>query len=189
MRVKKHNFFTRDYLDRSFKLDASDDSSDDSSQKQPQKGVFSQLAKDQGHALVIPLMSNRPRPQKKKKLSMRLSLKSSPLGLGSSALEDEYKIIRKVGSGSFGSVYMVQNKLTGGIFAVKILEIQSKPFSAFSVWMGWRAFWAFFRLFVTSPQEFHSKYLRLFCFSGQEFAPPAKPDTPSFRPFQSLLHL
>lgn len=41
-------------------------------------------------------------------------------------MADKYEKISKVGEGSFGVVWKVKNKQTGGIFAVKKIRIQSR---------------------------------------------------------------
>jgi len=41
-------------------------------------------------------------------------------------MADKYEKISKVGEGSFGVVWKVKNKQTGGIFAIKKIRIQSR---------------------------------------------------------------
>ena len=58
------------------------------------------------------------------KISKDIKIKNL-ITLINSKPEDNYKIINKLGKGSFGSVYKVKNKITGEIRAMKIIKNNS----------------------------------------------------------------
>lgn len=78
-----------------------------------------------------------------KKYKKRLSLETPAVnsvafqyGISSTQLLKDFDVLRKIGSGSFGQVFMIKSKFSKKIYAVKILEFRCK-LSLISSLMGY----------------------------------------------------
>lgn len=124
-RIKKLKFFSKEHLNETFKLDNPFKLLNKSNNKKL-TDTKANIENQQKTALKQELQPGRPAVRKISFEGQLADSKALQYGIDSTLLLNDFDVVRKIGSGSFGQVFMIKDKITSKIYAVKILKFKCK---------------------------------------------------------------